>query len=68
MVAWRIQARSVSERPEEPLRLRPPLSKLPWDIAKDEFGVKGADFIGVMGRLLTDAAKDQFTPQVVDTS
>jgi hypothetical protein len=68
MVAWRIQARSVSERPVEPVCLRPPLSKLPWDIAKDEFGVKGADFIGIMGRLLVDAAKDQFRPQVIDSS
>jgi len=36
-------------RPPEPLRLPPPLSQLPWDIAQSEFGVKGADFIGVMG-------------------
>jgi hypothetical protein len=31
-----------------------------WDLAQDEFGVKGADFIGVMGRLLLEAAQDQF--------
>jgi hypothetical protein len=39
--------------------LRPPLSRLPWDLAQDEFGVKGADFIGVMGTLLHDAAQDE---------
>src|SRR6266576_1587689 len=52
VIARRIQARSLSEQPSEPLRLRPPLSRLPWDLAQDEFGVKGADFIGVMGTLL----------------
>jgi len=46
--------------------LTAPLSKLPWDIAQDQFGVKGADFIGVMGRLLHQAAQDQFKAYVVD--
>ena len=68
LVAWRIQARAGSERPPEPLRLPPPLSNLPWDIAQDEFGVKGADFIGAMGALLLQAAKDQFEEQLVDSS
>ena len=36
------------------------LERLPWDLAKDEFGRKGCDFIGVMGTLLVRTAKDQF--------
>jgi hypothetical protein len=40
--------------------LPPPLSRLPWDIAQDEFGVKGADFIGIFGTVLLRAAQDQF--------
>ena len=56
----RMQARGVLAQPPEPLRLPAPLSRLPWDIAQDEFGVKGADFIGVMGALLVHAAQDQF--------
>jgi hypothetical protein len=44
----------------EPLRLPPPLSRLPWDIAQDEFGVQGADFIGIFGTVLLRAAQDQF--------
>jgi hypothetical protein len=67
-VAWRIQARSESARTPEPLRLPHPLSNLPWDIAQDEFGVKGADFIGAMGAVLLRAAKDQLKGQVVDSS
>jgi hypothetical protein len=59
-IARRIQARSASTQQPDPLRLPPPLSQLPWDIAQDEFGVKGADFIGVMGTLLLKAAQDQF--------
>jgi hypothetical protein len=66
-VAWRIQARSESKQTPEPLWLPHPLSNLPWDIAQDEFGVKGADFIGAMGGVLLRAAKDQFNGQVIDS-
>lgn len=64
--AHRILQRSALERPPEPLRLPPPLSRLPWDLAKDEFGAKGADFIGVMGTLLLRSAKDQFRAYGID--
>ncbi len=67
-VAWRIQARSKSERAPEPLRLPYPPSDLPWDIAQDEFGVKGADFIGAMGAVVVRAAKSQFQGEVVDSA
>jgi hypothetical protein len=65
-IARRIQARSTVEPEPEPLRFPAPLSKLPWDIAQDQFGVKGADFIGVMGRLLRQAAQDQLRAYVVE--
>jgi hypothetical protein len=42
------------------LRLPHPLRQLPWDIAQDQFGVKGADFIAVMGALLVRTTQDQF--------
>jgi hypothetical protein len=54
-----MQERSQQDRPE-PLQLPPPLNRLPWDIAQDEFGVKGTDFIGVLGTVLLRAAQDQF--------
>ena len=57
---YRIQQRGAQEQPPEPLRLPPPLGQLPWDLAKDEFGRKGADFIGLMGGLLERLTKDQF--------
>jgi hypothetical protein len=57
-IARRIQNRGSQERAREPLRLPAPLSQLPWDIAQDEFGVQGAAFIGVMGRLLLRTAQD----------
>jgi hypothetical protein len=65
-VAWRIQARSESEQTPEPLRLPHPLSNLPWDLAQDEFGIKGADFIGAIGGVLLRATKDQLKAQVID--
>jgi hypothetical protein len=50
------------------LRLPHPLSNLPWDIAQDEFGIKGADFIGTMGGVLLRAAKNQLKGQVIDST
>ena len=44
----------------------PPLNQLPWDLAKDQFGGQGADFIGVMGTLLLRTAKDQFNAYLID--
>jgi len=57
---YRIQQRAAKELPPEPLRLPAPLNQLPWDLAKDEFGWKGSDFIAVMGALLLRTGKDHF--------
>ena len=63
----RIQVRKVAAEPREPLRLSPPLNRLPWDIAQSEFGVQGADFIGIMGTLLLRSAQSQFAAYGVDS-
>jgi len=63
----RIQARMAGDRPPEPLRLPSPLNRLPWDIAQSEFGVQGADFIGVMGALLLRVTQSQLKPYRVDS-
>lgn len=49
-------------RPPPP-RMPPPLDRLPWDLAQDEFGAEGADFIGVFGRVLLRVSKDQSASQ-----
>ena len=49
-----------------PLVLPPPLSQLPWDLAQEEFGVAGTDFLGHLGRVLLVAAQDQKVMQVID--
>jgi hypothetical protein len=66
-IAWRIDRRAAAQ-PEapEPLRLPPPLNQLPWDVAKDQFGAQGADFIGVMGALIVRTTKDQIRPYLTD--
>ena len=64
----RIQARMVVDPPPEPLRLPAPLNRLPWDIAQSEFGVQGADFIGIMGALLLHSAQSQLKPYRVDST
>jgi hypothetical protein len=59
-IAHRIQSRNQEARNPEALELPVPLNQLPWDIAQDEFGAKGTDFIGVMGALLLRTAQSQF--------
>ena len=60
MRAWRLEAKAEDEvKSREPPSTPPALSQLPWDIAKDEFGTKGAEFIGGLGRILLRIAKDQ---------
>ena len=54
--------------PPAPLRVPPPLDRLPWDIAQDQFGAQGADFLGVLGKVLLGAAQDQRRVQVLDSS
>jgi len=64
---YRIQQRAAqTPPPPEPLRMPAPLNQLPWDLAKDQFGTQGADFIGVMGALLIRATKDQFQAYGID--
>ena len=60
--ARRLQARRVSKEDGavlEPLQLPAPLSHLPWDIAQDEFGPVGADFLGHLGRVLLRSGQDE---------
>ena len=67
-LAWRIQFRSELKPPPQSMRLPAPLSDLPWDIAQEEFGVKGAAFIGIMGGLMLRSLKDQIKRQPIDLS
>ena len=66
-IARRIQDRSQQDRAAEPLRLPPPLSQLPWDIAQSQFGTQGADFIGVLSIVLLRAAQSQFEAYLAGT-
>src|SRR5947207_8867801 len=50
----------------EPLRLPPPLSRLPWDIAQSQFGGQGTDFIGVLSALLQRDTQSQFRAYLAD--
>jgi hypothetical protein len=52
----------------KPLRMPPPLNQLPWDIAQDQFGVEGTDFIGHMGIVLLRAAQDPFEAYLTDSA
>ena len=65
--ARRLQLRGVSKEEGtllEPLQLPPPLSHLPWDIAQDEFGLVGTDFIAHLGRVLLRYGQDERRVQV----
>jgi hypothetical protein len=60
MRAWRLESKAKDDvKSREPPSTPRPLSQLPWDIAKDEFGTKGAEFIGSLGRILLRVVKNQ---------
>jgi len=42
------------------------LSRLLWDLAKDELGQKGSDFLGLMVSLLVRSANRQFRAYLLD--
>lgn len=69
-IAHRVQRRQLKADEARaavlPLVLPPPLSQLPWDLAQEEFGVAGTDFLGHLGRVLLIAAQDQKAGQVID--
>ena len=69
-IAHRVQRRRLQADEAQaavlPLVLPPPLSQLPWDLAQEEFGVAGTDFLGHLGRVLLVVAQDQKTGQVID--
>ncbi len=67
-IGWRIQARCKSEHVAKTKRLPHPLSNLPWDIAREEFGPKGADFIDAMGKVVLQSAKNQLKGHFVDSN
>jgi hypothetical protein len=65
-IAWRLDRRAAQIPPPEPLRFRAPLTQLPWEFAKDQFGAQGADFIGVTSALILRAVKDEMRRYLVD--
>ena len=71
-IAHRVQRRRLKADEAQaavlPLVLPPPLSQLPWDLAQEEFGVAGTDFLGHLGRVLLGAAQDQKTGQVLEST
>ena len=66
--AWRIQTRTAAEQEPRLLRFSSPLTNLPWDIAREEFGAKGTNFIGTMGKLLLRSAKSEIKGQIIDNT
>jgi hypothetical protein len=65
-VGYRMQKRAAQPEKERPERHHPPpLDRLPWDLAKDEFKAQGCDFLEVFGRVLLGGVKDQIREQVV---
>ena len=72
-VARRLAQRAAAVKappapPPAPLQVPAPLDRLPWDVAQDQFGPQGADFMAVFGRVLLGVAQDQRRVQVLDSS
>jgi hypothetical protein len=60
------QRAQQQDPPAKPLRIPPPLDKLPWEVAKDEFSPYGIDFIGVALALILRAMKDEIRRYLID--
>src|SRR3990172_10927123 len=60
-IARRLGERAAESDPRPP-RMPPPLGRLPWELAQDEFGVQGAGFLGSLGRLIVQWAQDEIPP------
>ena len=67
-IAYRIDQRAAQTETPAVLRVPAPLNQLPWEFAKDQFGVQGADFIGVLGALMVRTAKDEFRAYLFDST
>src|SRR6266496_1704811 len=66
-ILYRLDQRAAqTPSPPEPLRLPAPLNQLPWDVAKDQFGPQGTDFIAVMSALIVRSAKGQWAAYLID--
>jgi hypothetical protein len=55
---------TLPERERPAPRHPPPLDRLPWDVAKDQFEAQGCEFIEILGRVLLAEAKDQIRSEV----
>ena len=61
----RARSRERSAAETAPIARMPrPLDRLPWDLAQDEFGTQGAEFIGALGRVLVRATQDETRAEV----
>lgn len=65
-IEWRAKRRSAlsAAEPIEPPHTPPPLSRLPWGFAQEEFGAPGADFLASLGRVVVGHAKDEIRLQI----
>jgi hypothetical protein len=60
-IAYRIDQRAAQTETPAVLRVPAPLNQLPWEVAKDQFGVQCADFIGALGALIVHTAIKQMS-------
>jgi hypothetical protein len=64
-ITYRMQKRATLPERERPSpRHPPPLDRLPWDVAKEQFEAQGSEFMEVFGRVLLAGAKDVIRAEV----
>jgi len=62
------ELRAAKEEAVDPLALPGPLGELPWDVAQEQFGVQGADFIGHLARVVLRVAKELMRRQGLEST
>lgn len=62
------ELRAAKEEAVDPLELPGPLGELPWEVAQEEFGVQGADFIGHLARLVVRRLQELIRKQSLEST
>src|SRR4051812_15965357 len=67
-VARRVLERSSAAGAQQPRTVRPPLHRVPWDLAQDVLGIQASVFVEEFGKVLCRWWQDQWAMYVLENT